>query len=207
MNGFRVGLLGGTFNPPHLGHFKLAESALAELGLDEVRFLPTATPPHKPAAAEDPGGPARVRLLEAALAEYSLPFRVEPLEVVRGGTSFTVDTLEQLAAREPGNRWIFLMGADQLEAFPAWRRPERILELAALAVAARPGVGAGTLPDLLAGRERARWSGQPGELVRLPSTGLELASTGLRRELARGAAPEGIPPQVLAAILREKQYR
>jgi nicotinate-nucleotide adenylyltransferase len=207
MTGLRVGLLGGTFNPPHYGHLKLAELALAHLGLDEVRFLPAAAPPHKPAAPGDPGGAARIELLREALAGSRLPFRVEPLEVERGGTSYTVDTLEQLAARESGTRWIFLMGTDQLAGFQGWRRPERILELAALAVAGRPGTEPESLPGILAGRERDRWSGQPGELVRLPSTGLELASTGLREELVRGGLPEGIPPQVIAAILREKQYR
>jgi len=207
MTGRRVGLLGGTFNPPHDGHLKLAELALAALGLEEVRFIPTAAPPHKPVAAADPGGAARLRLLAEALAGGGRPFTVEPLEVERGGPSFTVDTLEALAAREPGTAWIFLMGGDQLPGFPAWRRPERILELAALAVAPRPQVAAGPLPALLAGRERPAWSGRPGELVWLPGTGLDLASSTLRDELGRGRIPDGIPPQVLAAILRENQYR
>jgi nicotinate-nucleotide adenylyltransferase len=207
MTGRRVGLLGGTFNPPHSGHLKLAELALAALGLDQVRFIPTAAPPHKPVAAGDPGGAARLRLLGEALAAGGRPFTVEPLEVERGGASFTVDTLEALTVREPGTAWIFLMGSDQLAGFPAWRRPERILELAALAVAPRPNAGAGPLPDLLAGRERALWSGQPGELVWLPGTELDLASSDLRDDLGRGRIPGGIPPQVLAAILRENQYR
>jgi nicotinate-nucleotide adenylyltransferase len=200
----RVGLLGGTFNPPHFGHLKLAEIALKALGLDEVRFIPTASPPHK-AAAGNPGGATRIRLLEAALAASGLPFRVEPLEVDRGGTSYTVDTLETLAAREACG-WIFLMGGDQLDGFPAWRRPERVLELAALAVAPRPGWPVLELPVLLAGRERPSWSGGPGELIRLPGTELDLASTRLREELGRGGTPDGIPAQVLAAILREQQY-
>ena len=205
----RTGLLGGTFNPPHDGHLKLAEIALRELGLDEVRFIPTATPPHKPVPPGDPDGAARIRLLGEGLAALGLPFRVEPMEVERGGTSFTVDTLEALAAREP-NQWIFLMGSDQLAGFPAWRRPERILELASLAVAPRPGCpGPDTrdLPGILAGRVRARWTGGPGELIWLPGTGLDLASSDLRQELGRGGTPEGIPPQVMAAILREQRYR
>ena len=77
----RIGLLGGTFNPPHDGHLKLAEIALRSLALDEVRFLPTALPPHKTLPPGDPDGAARLHLLEAALAALGLPFRLEPLEV------------------------------------------------------------------------------------------------------------------------------
>lgn len=210
MSPMRVGLLGGTFNPPHLGHLKLAEIALETLGLDQVRFVPTAAPPHKQFLPGEPDGPARIRLLEKALAGSGRPFRVEPMEVERGGKSFTVDTLEALAAREPGNAWIFLMGGDQLPGFPSWRRPERVLELASLAVAPRPGEPdpAGLrLHAILAGRVRARWSGGPGELVWLPGTDLDLASSDLREALGRGLAPAGIPPQVMAVILQEKRYR
>jgi nicotinate-nucleotide adenylyltransferase len=205
MKSMRVGLLGGTFNPPHFGHLKLAEIALKELGLDQVRFIPTASPPHKPVRPGDPDGAARLRLLGAALGPGS-PFLVEPLEVLRGGTSFTVDTLEALSARETCG-WIWLMGSDQLDGFPGWRRPGRILELASLAVAPRPGCPGRDLPEILAGRARPRWSGGPGELVWLSGTGLDLASTELREQLGRGGAPEGIPPQVMAAILHEQQYR
>jgi len=201
----RVGLLGGTFNPPHLGHLKLAEIALAGLALDEVRFIPNALPPHKP-APKGPDGPGRRRLLEEALAPLDPRFRVEPIELERSGPSYTVDTLEALAAREPGTGWIFLMGADQAATFPKWRRPEAILALASLAVVGRPGAG-GELPELLITRVRTSWSGGPGEVVCLPSTELDLASTDLRADLGRGETPEGIPPQVMAVILQENQYR
>jgi len=195
----RVGLLGGTFNPPHAGHLKLADIAMEALGLDEVRLVPTALPPHKAAPALD--GPARLRLLR------DLPYPVETLEIDRGGASYTVDTLEALAAREPGTAWILLMGSDQLEGFHTWRRPERILELASLAVSPRPGLEAFRIPPILEGRERPDWPGIPGAWVRLPGTGLDLASTGLRARLGRGEAPEGVPPQVLHAISVENQYR
>jgi nicotinate-nucleotide adenylyltransferase len=212
MKPMRIGLLGGTFNPPHYGHLKLAEIAMDALGLDEVRFIPTATPPHKPVPAGDPEGAARRRMLEEALSGLPFPSKVESLELDRGGTSFTVETLETLAVREPGCQWIFLMGSDQLAGFPGWRRAGRILELASLAVAPRPGypsAGCGdpVLPELLLNRVRPRWSGSPGELIWLPGTGLDLSSSSLRDDLGLGHLPKGIPPQVMAAILREKQYR
>ena len=203
----RVGLLGGAFNPPHHGHLKLARLALDHLGLDELRFVPTAVSPHKP----DPGGPAagaRLHLLEAALRAFDPRCRVEALEVERGGTSYTVDTLEALAAREPETAWILVMGSDQLAGFPTWRGPERIVELAALAVGQRPGAPA-ALPPVRGLRTVAAWSGRPGELVWLPSTETDLASTDLRQRLAADPAhdPEGIPSQVMAAIRAENLYR
>ncbi|HWQ08760.1 MAG TPA: nicotinate-nucleotide adenylyltransferase, partial [Holophaga sp.] len=184
---------------------KLAELGLSALGLDEVRFVPTARSPHKPEAG-GPGTEARLRLLEAALAGTERPFRVEPIELERGGTSYTVDTLEALDAREPGRAWILLVGADQLPGLPGWRRVDRILALASLAVAPRPGFDL-ALPPAFQARWRGRWSGVPGELIGLPGTELLLSSTGLRGELALGHRPEGLPIQVEAAIRRENYYR
>ncbi len=206
MSARRVGLLGGAFNPPHDGHLKLARLALASLDLDELRFVPTARSPHK----DDPGGPdgpTRLRLLEQLLAGVEGPFRIEPLELVRGGTSYTVDTLEDLAVREPGTAWILAMGSDQLAGLSRWRRVARICELASFAVAPRPGVPPEP-PDLPGLRSVARWSGAPGEWIWLPPTDLDLASTRLRARLAADPEgdPGGLPPQVLAAIRREHLY-
>ena len=203
----RVGLLGGAFNPPHEGHLKLARLALEHLGLDELRFVPTALSPHKP----DPGGPgtqARRHLLAEALKAFDPRCLVETAELERGGTSYTVDTLEALASREPEVAWILVMGSDQLPDLPLWRRPERIFQLASAAVALRPGAEA-VLPVVPGLRAVAAWSGRPGELVWLPPTELDLASTDLRRRLAADPAqdPEGIPSQVLAAIRAENLYR
>lgn len=203
----RVGLLGGAFNPPHLGHLKLARLALEHLNLDELRFVPTALSPHKPNAG-DPGADARLRLLAEALTGFDPRCRVEPLELQRGGTSYTVDTLEALAQREPDHAWILLMGSDQLPDLPAWRRPERIFELASAAVALRPGFPF-LLPAVAGLHPSATWSGRPGELVALPATGLDLASSNLRTRLQ--ASPEedpgGLPPQVLGTIRTENLYR
>lgn len=198
----RVGLLGGAFNPPHVGHLKLARLALELLALDELRIVPTALSPHKATMA--PAAPARLGLLEAALE--GTPFRVEPLELDRGGVSYTVDTLEALALREPSCAWILVMGMDQAAGLPGWRRIDRIWELASVAAALRPGEAdppAGLFPS----RRRAAWSGAPGELVRLPGTDLDLSSTALREKLRSGGLPEGLPPQVLAAIRKENLYR
>ncbi|HNX31708.1 MAG TPA: nicotinate (nicotinamide) nucleotide adenylyltransferase [Holophaga sp.] len=201
----RIGLLGGAFNPPHLGHLRLAELALRALCLDEVRFVPTARSPHKAEPGAGPDARSRLGLLEAALAGTACPFRVEPIEIERGGTSYTVDTLEALCRREPGRAWILLIGCDQLPGLPQWRRMDRILELASLGVAPRPGFSL-EVPLPLEARRRDQWSGAPGELVWLPGTGLLLSSSGLRSEISRGHSPEGLPIQVEAAIRRENYY-
>lgn len=200
----RVGLLGGAFNPPHLGHLRLASLALACLGLDEVRFVPTALSPHKPSQGEDSA--QRLRLLEAALCGLGGPLSIDSIELDRGGLSYTVDTLEALTLREPAHRWIWLLGSDQLAQFDRWKNGARILELASLAVTPRPGCPA-VVPALLAGQERATWSGGPGELLWLPPTELDLASSTLRQGLSEGRVPEGLPIQVQAAIERENLYR
>ncbi len=203
----RIGLLGGAFNPPHEGHLKLAKLALDHLDLDELRFVPTALSPHKP----DPGGPtpeARLRLIEEALEDCDARCRVEPLELQRGGTSYTVDTLKALAEREPGHSWILLMGSDQLPGLPAWRRPERIFQLAAAAVALRPGFPF-LLPEVPGLHPSTTWSGHPGELVALPATELDLASSDLRTHLhaSPDEDPGGIPSRVLGTIRTENLYR
>ncbi|MFN7958222.1 MAG: nicotinate (nicotinamide) nucleotide adenylyltransferase [Holophagaceae bacterium] len=203
----RIGLLGGAFNPPHEGHLKLARLALDHLDLDELRFVPTALSPHKP----DPGGPGpevRLRLLTEALAGFDPRCSVEPLEVQRGGASYTVDTLEALAGREPHQSWILIMGSDQLPGLPAWRRPERIFELASAAVALRPG-SPFLAPEVPGLHRAAVWSGDPGELVALPATELDLASSQLRTclQASPDEDPEGLPPQVLGTIRTENLYR
>jgi len=203
----RVGLLGGAFNPPHEGHLKLARLALEHLDLDELRFVPTALSPHKP----DPGGPgpeARLRLLTEALIGFDARCKVEPLELERGGASYTVDTLETLSTREPGHAWILILGSDQLPGLPTWRHPARVFALASAAVALRPGAPF-EVPDVPGLSRQPRWSGQPGELVALPATELDLASTDLRDLLRSGReeAPAGLPPQVLRTIRTENLYR
>jgi nicotinate-nucleotide adenylyltransferase len=203
----RIGLLGGAFNPPHDGHLKLARLALEHLDLDELRFVPTALSPHKP----DPGGPdaaTRLRLLSEALEGFDARCRIEPMELERGGTSYTVDTLETLAVREPGVAWILIMGSDQLAGLSRWRHPGRIFELASAAAAVRPGTPF-LVPDLPGVHLVPAWSGQPGELVALPATELDLASSGLRGRIqaAPQEDPGGLPTQVLGTIRSENLYR
>jgi nicotinate-nucleotide adenylyltransferase len=157
-----LGILGGTFNPPHLGHLAIARHALAELGLARVVLVPAGTPPHK-AVADDPGPQRRLemcRLLLDGVAGVS----VCALELERDGPSYTVDTLRAIHASHPEAELTFIVGADIAGTLPAWREPEQLLELAELAVAARPGSDRDGVLDALAslgGDARVRFLDAP----------------------------------------------
>ena len=133
-----VGVLGSAFNPPHLGHLALAQEALWQLGLSEVILVPTGEAPHK-RILDDPGRELRLAMTRLAAADDSR-FSVSTVEVDREGPSYTYETLELLARERPGTDLVFVMGADAAVGLESWRKPERVAELARLAVARRAGV-------------------------------------------------------------------
>ena len=130
-----VGVLGGTFNPPHLGHLQIARCALAQLGLERVLLMPARMNPLKP-AAHDPGPAHRLRMCELLCAEEDA-VETCAAELSREGPSFTVDTLRELHSGHPAVAWTFIAGADAAATLPRWREPAELLELAHLAVAGR----------------------------------------------------------------------
>lgn len=133
----RIGILGGTFDPPHLGHLKLAEAAIEALNLDEVILLPANSNPFKQSrrASNAKDRVAMARLLQKHNAKLSF----SDMEITRGGVSYTVDTLGELQMVHPGEYW-FILGADAMKGFADWKNPQRILRLCRLAVAIRPPV-------------------------------------------------------------------
>lgn len=133
----RVGLLGGTFDPVHIAHLHIAACALHELALDEVRFIPAGAPPHKPGRPISDAAD-RVRMLELAIAGVD-GFAVDTLDLRGEGPSYTSELLERIRAAEPDAELWFIIGGDSLAELHTWHRPERVVELARLAVADRPG--------------------------------------------------------------------
>ncbi len=134
----RIGLLGGTFDPPHLGHLWLAETAREQLALDSVLFLPAGRPPHK---ADRPVTAATHRLQMTRLAIQGTPaFSLDSSDVNRPGPHHTVSLLPLIQAQRPQAELYLLMGSDSLRDFPAWREPAAILRQCRLAVLPRPGV-------------------------------------------------------------------
>jgi nicotinate-nucleotide adenylyltransferase len=158
----RIGILGGTFNPPHLGHLVAAQEAHRELGLDQVLFIPAAIPPHKP-VEDEPGAEHRLELCRRAVGDDER-FTVSDLELRREGPSFTVDTLEILSSRSPSDDLFLILGADIAAGLPRWHEPERVLELATVAIARRRGTAKAAVQEALAqlrGGDRARFFPMP----------------------------------------------
>jgi nicotinate-nucleotide adenylyltransferase len=190
-----IGILGGTFNPPHMGHLVMAQEALDQLDLDRVVFMPVAVPPHKE-AREDPGAGARLDLCRLAVAGDER-FEVSTLELERGGASFTVDTLRELHDIEPEHDLTFIVGGDMAQSLPAWREPEAILALARLAVAEREGVRRADIArrlDPLHGGDRVAFFDMPR---------IDVSSSTIRRRVAEGRPIRYLVPDAVAAAIAE----
>jgi nicotinate-nucleotide adenylyltransferase len=197
----RVGILGGTFNPPHIAHLVCAQEARAALGLDRVLLVPAGVPPHKE-VPDDPGAAVRVALCRLAAAGDP-GVEVSEVETEREGPSWTVDTLRELHAREPEHELTFILGGDMAVSLGTWREPEEIVRLARLAVAERGkhsreevARALGTVPGA-AGRT---------DVFSMPR--LEVSSSDLRGRVRAGAPIRHLVPDAVAEyIASEGLYR
>jgi len=141
----KTGILGGTFNPVHIGHLILARDALEAFNLDEVLFVPCASPPHK-RVKKMAGAVDRVKMLKAALRGDSC-FRALTLEIERGGASYSIDTLRTLREQYPDDRFYFIIGADMLLEIHTWKAIYDLLELCEFVTMDRPGCASGKLAN------------------------------------------------------------
>jgi nicotinate-nucleotide adenylyltransferase len=194
-----VGLLGGTFNPPHIGHLVVASQALAALELARVLFVPVFEPPHKSIEA-DPGVEHRVAMCRLAVSgDERLDVSLVEAEVP--GPSFTVDTLSKLHDRCPGDQLTFIVGGDMALSLPTWREPAAILSLASLGVAEREGVARTDIIERLAdlGTENVRFFAMPR---------IDVSSSLIRRFVAAGRPIRYLVPDAVADyIAAEGLYR
>jgi nicotinate-nucleotide adenylyltransferase len=197
----RVGVLGGTFNPPHLGHLVCAQEAYLQLELDRVVLMPVHVPPHKE-IDDEPGVEHRVEMCRLAIAEDRERFAVSDLEARRPGPSYTVDTLAELHDLEPESELFLIVGGDIALGFPGWREPERVLSMATLAVAARPGTAHSAVKRALARVP----GGDAASFFDMPEIGI---SSTLLRERARSGEPTRylVPDAVRGYIDRFGLYR
>jgi len=217
----RVAIFGGTFNPIHFGHLRAAEEAVELLGLDRVLFVPCGDPPHKEDEAGDPLAPAKLRLDWTRLATQDNPrFVVEPLEVERGGRSYSVDTLRALAPQLAPEHPIFLIGHDAFALMDTWRDPETIFALAHIAVIVRPGASpgiAGSLAEWIPERLRGDVALSPdGRSAvhragtwtrRIEIAGLDVSASSLRAQLREGLSLRYLLPEpVRLAVERSGVY-
>ena len=196
----RTALLGGAFNPPHLGHLLCAQEAMIALGLDRVLWMPVNTSPHK-SNAEDPG--VRHRLTMCRLAVAGEPrFTVSAFEARRPGPSYTVDTLESLHAERPGIELTFIVGGDMAASLPSWREPERVVRLTRLAVAERDGVRREAILQ--------RLSAVPGAAERVDffeMPRVDVSSSLIRHRVASGRPVRYLVPDGVAQYIeREGLY-
>jgi len=201
----RIGLFGGTFDPPHVGHLALAEWARESLRLDRVLFVPAGQPPHK-GRARLSGVDHRLAMTRLAVRD-NRAFTVSALEALRDGPSFTVDTVRALRRRAPRARIFLLMGADSLAEFSTWRDPEAILAFATLAVAPRPGPSAAAGRPARRGDAVVRRAGE-SRITWLRNPGLDVSSSAIRSRLRAGRSVRYLIPEAVARyIARHRLYR
>ena len=196
----RIGIFGGTFNPPHLGHLVCAQEAYVQLGLHLVMLIPVFTPPHKP-LDDEPGPEHRLELCRLAVAGDER-LAVSDIETARRGPSYTVDTLQELHANEPDNELFLILGGDVAAGLPRWRAPEVVVALATPAVANRRGTSrARAVAGLseLPGGERARFFSMPW---------IGVSSTMIRRRVKARQPIRYLVPDAVAAYIEAKgMYR
>ncbi len=193
----RLGILGGAFNPPHLGHLVCAQEAAVRLELDRVLLVPVGEAPHRE-VDEDPGGEARLELSRAATGDDDR-LGCSRVELDRAGPSYTVDTLRAL--RDEGDddeELVLILGADQAAELPSWREPEGVLGLAEVAVVERAGLGAEPVRarvEGLAGAERVGFFSMPR---------IDVSSTLVRQRVADGLPVRYLVPDAVRSLIAER---
>jgi nicotinate-nucleotide adenylyltransferase len=201
-----LGILGGTFDPVHHGHLRLAIEVLERLGLDEVRLLPTATTNLRDTPTASPA--QRLAMLESALVPGLV---ADDREIRRGGRSYTIDTLIEMRQELPQASFYFVLGADAWNALPRWHRWQELLDYANLVIATRPGVTLTDIPELAAARceTLAEFrAARAGRVLVLPIPRLPISSTDIRARLHAGHRVDYFTPAAVVALIdREGLYR
>jgi nicotinate-nucleotide adenylyltransferase len=193
----RVGVLGGAFNPPHIGHLVCAQEAIVQLELERVMFVPVGVAPHREIES-DPGADVRFEMAELAVADDER-FATSRIELEREGPSYTADTLEQLGEQSPDDEHFLILGGDQAAALGSWHEPEKVLARATVAVFERVnwtrnaiGIKIGRLP----GAERVRYLDMPL---------IQVSSSAVRRRVREGAPIRYLVPDKVASYIETKE--
>lgn len=191
----KVGLFGGTFNPPHIAHLIIAETVLDRCGLDRIWWIPAATPPHKTDGAHIAAPGDRLEMLRRATAEND-GFSVSDVEIQREGVSYTVDTVRSLQETYDQHSFFLVMGGDMFVDFPSWRQPEEIVRRVPLIVYARPEAELTDVPDRY-------WTS--ARVVATPLLGI--SGTDIRERLRSGhSCRYRVPETVLRYIQQQNLY-
>lgn len=194
----KLGILGGTFNPPHLAHLLCASEARWQLGLARVVLIPARVPPHKQ-MGDEPGIEHRLEMCRIAASSQSDWLEVSELEAQRNGPSYTIDTLREIHASQPGDELTFILGGDMAWSLPAWREPEAILELACVAVAERAGARREEIREQLAplrGVENVSY-------IEVPR--MDVSSAALRQRVRAGQPITYLVPDAVSDYIRDRR--
>ncbi|MCH2169881.1 nicotinate-nucleotide adenylyltransferase [Myxococcota bacterium] len=216
----KLGVFGGTFNPIHVGHLRAAEQVLENLQLDAMVFVPSAHPPHKVHEEHDPVAPARTRLewVRAAIQPHPR-FRVDTIELDRGGASYTVDTLREISRRITPATPVFSIGCDAFEEVCSWREPQALFALAHFAVTTRPPVDTGHLEQwlpkcirddvVLSDDGRSACHRTAGTWIRsVEISGLNVSASEVRERLRNGQPVNHLlPAEIREAVVQSGVYR
>ncbi|WP_046178736.1 nicotinate-nucleotide adenylyltransferase [Domibacillus tundrae] len=181
----KVGILGGTFNPPHVGHLIAANEVLHALHLDEIRFMPNSIPPHKRLAGHI-ADEHRLRMAELAIEDNEL-FEIEKIEIERAGVSYTIDTMRELIKQEPDTSFYFIIGADMIEYLPKWREIDELSRLVTFVGVKRPGYSTETRYPVI--------------LIETPE--IHLSSTALRKKAASNETLHYLLPEPVIRYIKE----
>lgn len=189
MPNLRLGLFGGTFDPPHIGHLVVAQDVVEALGLDRLLFVPARVPPHKTDREISPPG-IRLKMV-LSMAAGNARFGVSEVELSREGPSYTVDTLIHYRKQNPEADIFFIMGADQATALDTWQEPGRVVALATLVVMDRAGAGAPS-----------------GEFLSVPVTRVDISATEVRKRVLDGRSIRYLVPNDVRQIIESNRlYR
>lgn len=182
----KIGIMGGTFNPPHVGHLIMANEVFHALELDEVRFMPNAIPPHKEQAISVTSA-HRLAMTELAI-EHNEDFMIEPIEILNGGVSYSFDTISKLVEDDREAQFYFIIGGDMIDSLHTWYRIDELVKIVQFVGVGRPGtLGKTDLPILY---------------VDAPL--IDLSSTFLRNRLSKGQTVTYLLPEAVETYIRKE---
>jgi len=181
----KIGILGGTFDPPHIGHLIIAEEVYQKLALDEIWFIPSAEPPHKDKAkvsAQD-----RLEMLSVATSDVDY-FKINTIELVRKGKSYTVDTIKALQENHPKDQFYFIIGADMVEYLPHWHKIDQLVKMIQFIGVKRPDFEIDS----------------PYPVIGLDTPVLEISSTMIRERLKTNQSIRYLVPKPVLTVIKER---
>ena len=198
----RIGIMGGTFDPPHLGHLILAQSAYEALQLDRVWFIPSGNPPHKRNRNDGEDDSHRVEMTRLAI-ESDSRFVLDLMEMDEEDYTYTYLTLEKLNALHPENDYYFIIGEDSLVDFSTWKCPERIVQLCHIVVGFRPGTTTDRIEDVI----RYNKDLYGGDFIQINTPAIEISSSDIRKRIRNGCSFRYfVPEKVYDYIERNRLY-